>query len=258
MERFIIYGVLSIRTVSWSIFWSKRGGIGPLPSVSSVICYVARTLYRTPLSRTGCAATPPHFRKYCPKPSTSEDIGTITEPKTPTSRRVNGSGACAVSNHQSKLKDFFPFTARSVLISDLDVTDSVQAVTVRYASNDFTSGIPPCRPVRSKCHSDSPSCAGRTPLIHYLDYFRALTCQYPYDGITWQDQKNTVAGDDFRSRPGMAVVSKTPSGKYFMTYELCTAGTPKCPVMYRTSDDGWNFGSPSDLATRVPGHFLMQ
>ena len=72
-----------------------------------------------------------------------------------------------------------------------------------------------------------------------------------YDGITWQDQQNTVASTNHASRPGMAVVSKTPSGKYFMTYELCTLGSLYCPDMYRVSDDGWNFGPPADLGSKI-------
>jgi hypothetical protein len=72
-----------------------------------------------------------------------------------------------------------------------------------------------------------------------------------YDGMAWQDRQNTVAGTSHSSRPGMAVVSKTPSGKYFMTYELCTSGSTLCPDMYRTSSDGWNFGPPADLGTKV-------
>lgn len=70
-----------------------------------------------------------------------------------------------------------------------------------------------------------------------------------YDGMTWQDKKDTVASDNHTARPGMAVVSKVPSGKYFMTYELC--GTANCDVMYRTSDDGWNFGSQSNMGTKI-------
>jgi hypothetical protein len=65
------------------------------------------------------------------------------------------------------------------------------------------------------------------------------------DGATWEDEKNTVASEVQADRPGMAVVSKLPSGIYFMTYEMC--GTEQCAVSYRTSRDGWNFGSPSDL-----------
>ena len=70
-----------------------------------------------------------------------------------------------------------------------------------------------------------------------------------FDGATWRDKRNTVALGDHAARPGMAVVSKLPSGKYFMTYELC--GTAACAAMYRTSADGWDFGPPSKTGTRI-------
>jgi hypothetical protein len=72
-----------------------------------------------------------------------------------------------------------------------------------------------------------------------------------YDGVTWQDQKNTVASTNHNDRPGMAVVTQIPSGKYFMTYELCQPEFSRCDVTYRTSDDGWNFGPPADIGTKI-------
>lgn len=69
------------------------------------------------------------------------------------------------------------------------------------------------------------------------------------DGVTWQDEKNTVASDIQADRPGMAVVSKLPSGIYFMTYELC--GPAQCTVFSRTSSDGWNFGPPSNVGKKI-------
>ena len=69
------------------------------------------------------------------------------------------------------------------------------------------------------------------------------------DGIHWQDETNTVASALHVDRPGMAVVSKLPSGVYFMSYEFC--GTGKCTAYYRTSTDGWNYGSPANTGTRI-------
>jgi hypothetical protein len=133
---------------------------------------------RTPWSPTGFVATRPPFLECRPKSNTSADIGSIIGRKTPISQAVNASGGCAGSSHPNRHSDFFPVTAPSVPISGQDVIGSRLVATEQSAANDSASGIQPCRPVRSKCHSDSPSCAGRTPLIHYLDYFRALTCQY--------------------------------------------------------------------------------
>jgi len=70
-----------------------------------------------------------------------------------------------------------------------------------------------------------------------------------YNGSTWQNQQNTVASSINADRPGMAVVTKLPSGTYFMTYELC--GPAGCTVFYRTSTDGWNWGSASNMGTKL-------
>jgi hypothetical protein len=70
-----------------------------------------------------------------------------------------------------------------------------------------------------------------------------------YDGKTWQDPRNTVAASVQGSRPGMARVSKLPNGNYFMSYEIC--GPQNCVAYSRTSVDGWNYGTPSDLGTVI-------
>jgi len=70
-----------------------------------------------------------------------------------------------------------------------------------------------------------------------------------YNGTTWVNQQNTVASNAFVDRPGMAVVTKLPSGSYFMTYEICGGGN--CTAFFRTSTDGWNFGTPSVLGTKI-------
>ena len=70
-----------------------------------------------------------------------------------------------------------------------------------------------------------------------------------YDGQTWRDQTNTVASTIQADRPGMATVSKLPNGHFFMSNELC--GPAACTVFYRTSTDGWNFGDPTNMGTKV-------
>lgn len=70
-----------------------------------------------------------------------------------------------------------------------------------------------------------------------------------YDGTTWQNETNTVASTVQADRPGMAVVTKLPSGTYFMSYELC--GPAACTVFYRTSTDGWNYGNPANTGTKI-------
>lgn len=63
---------------------------------------------------------------------------------------------------------------------------------------------------------------------------------WTFDGSHWQDKRDTVALANPAARPGMAVVSGTSAGVYFMTYKLC--GTANCDVVFRTPRDGWNFG----------------
>lgn len=70
-----------------------------------------------------------------------------------------------------------------------------------------------------------------------------------YNGSTWQNQTNTVASTIQSDRPGMAVVTKLPSGIFFMSYELC--GPAACTVFYRTSTDGWNYGDPANTGTKI-------
>jgi hypothetical protein len=70
-----------------------------------------------------------------------------------------------------------------------------------------------------------------------------------YNGTSWQNKQNTVASSAQVDRPGMAVVSKLSGGTYFMTYEIC--GPAACTVYYRTSTDGWNWGTASNLGTRL-------
>jgi hypothetical protein len=70
-----------------------------------------------------------------------------------------------------------------------------------------------------------------------------------YNGNSWQNQQNTVASGINADRPGMAVVSELSGGTYFMTYELC--GPAACTVFYRTSTDGWNWGTASNVGTKL-------
>lgn len=70
-----------------------------------------------------------------------------------------------------------------------------------------------------------------------------------YNGTSWQDKRNTVASNAFGDRPGMAIATKLPSGSYFMTYEICGGGS--CTAFYRTSTDGWNWGTPSNLGPKI-------
>ena len=74
-----------------------------------------------------------------------------------------------------------------------------------------------------------------------------------FDGVHWKNESDTVASTVEADRPGMIVVNKLPTGIYFMSYEICGDPTTghKCAAFYRTSRDGWNYGPPSDLGTRI-------
>ncbi|MFC0629494.1 RICIN domain-containing protein [Kribbella deserti] len=71
------------------------------------------------------------------------------------------------------------------------------------------------------------------------------------DGITWTDRVPTVQSPTRGHRPGMPVVRQLNPNFYVMVYEICAlAGQYNCVVHKRTSSDGWNWGSPSDMGTR--------
>ena len=65
------------------------------------------------------------------------------------------------------------------------------------------------------------------------------------DGVTWQDESNTVATTVHSDRPGMVVTSTVGQRNFLMTYEVC--GPMHCAVFSRTSTDGWHWGEPRDM-----------
>jgi len=76
-------------------------------------------------------------------------------------------------------------------------------------------------------------------------------------GKTWGKEVFDVAVADGKTRPGMAIVSKLPNGKYMMVFEI--VGVEGIPVHYKISDDGVDWGNPADLGKKIltkEGHFL--
>ena len=71
-------------------------------------------------------------------------------------------------------------------------------------------------------------------------------------GLTWSAEVRDVAVPDLpgkKMRPGMAIVRRMPNnGKYVMIYEICGMG---CDVFVRFSDDGVQWGNPTDPGTRI-------
>jgi Ricin-type beta-trefoil lectin domain-like len=93
-------------------------------------------------------------------------------------------------------------------------------------------------------------------VCHYSDetdsaYSQKLVEVRSSDGITWVDKRDTVASSLQSDRPGMAIVRKLPNNTYFMIYEICASGGQyRCVVHYRTSADGWDWGTATALGTR--------
>lgn len=71
----------------------------------------------------------------------------------------------------------------------------------------------------------------------------------PDGGRTWNEQHLVVAIPDGIKRPGMAIVTKLPNGKYFMCYEI--VNTPDEGIHFKLSDDGMDFGDPASYGTRA-------
>ncbi len=68
-------------------------------------------------------------------------------------------------------------------------------------------------------------------------------------GRTWGPERADVAVADGVSRPGMAIVARLPSGRYIMSFEVCSP--TNCEAHVKTSADGDDWGKASDLGPRV-------
>lgn len=71
----------------------------------------------------------------------------------------------------------------------------------------------------------------------------------PDGGKTWGEPKLVVAIPDGNRRPGMAIVTNLPNGKYFMCYEI--VNDPDQGIHFKISDDGMDFGDPALYGTRA-------
>lgn len=69
------------------------------------------------------------------------------------------------------------------------------------------------------------------------------------DGINWTAPAPVLTSGVTADRPGMPVVTKLPSGRYFMTFEIC--GPAACTAFYKTSADGLNWGDPGNMGARI-------
>lgn len=90
------------------------------------------------------------------------------------------------------------------------------------------------------CFYSDETVPGFSQLIHQVTSI---------DGLTWSAPVRTIASGVQADRPGMVVVRKLPSGRYFMTHELC--GPAACTVFYKTSADGIDWTPASSVGARV-------
>ena len=61
---------------------------------------------------------------------------------------------------------------------------------------------------------------------------------------------DTVKSKSQPDRPDMVVVSKLPYDRYFMSYEICGPSC-HCSVFSRMSKNGWDWGNPAKMSTKV-------
>lgn len=93
---------------------------------------------------------------------------------------------------------------------------------------------------------------------HYSDetdpaHSQKLVVLRTRDAARWEQPHDTVALANHDDRPGMAVVRRGPSGRFFMSYEIC-GPTYDCTTHLRSSADGWDWGPPTSEGSRVVTH----
>jgi hypothetical protein len=128
-----------------------------------------------------------------------------------------------------------------------------QGATWSYLSNCAAASSP--RSVAGGLWEPSLTIAGDGALVCFYsdetqpNHNQLLNHARSYDGVHWQAPTYVIASNIPQDRPGMAVVTKLPSGTYFMTHELC--GPAACTVFYKTSSDGWVWGDAANVGARI-------
>lgn len=80
------------------------------------------------------------------------------------------------------------------------------------------------------------------------------------DGKVWSARQDTVALATQTYSAGMPVVRRSPSGTFFMSYQVCGVTGMGCAVHVRSSSDGWNWGTATNigtLPTTVDGKYFV-
>ena len=130
---------------------------------------------------------------------------------------------------------------------------SDQGATWSYLSNCAAASSP--RNAAGGLWEPSFTIAGDGALVCFYsdetqpNHSQLLNHVRSFDGVHWQAPAYAIASNIAQDRPGMAVVTKLPSGTFFMTYELC--GPAACTGFYKTSADGWDFGDVANVGTKI-------
>jgi hypothetical protein len=73
------------------------------------------------------------------------------------------------------------------------------------------------------------------------------------DGTNWSPPADMlIVKQRSGARTGMPIPLRLPSGRYVMAYEICNLDFKhQCAIYTRSSADGWNWGDPAALGTKV-------
>lgn len=82
-------------------------------------------------------------------------------------------------------------------------------------------------------------------------YSQTLQLMTSSDLVSWDAPAPVVAATDPALRPGMPMVRRLPDESYLMTYEVCAQILGNCEQRWRTSEDGLDWGDPTDLGSTL-------
>ncbi|WP_253858915.1 sialidase family protein [Prauserella alba] len=93
--------------------------------------------------------------------------------------------------------------------------------------------------------------------MHYADergggeFDQFLTRRSSDNLVDWSDPAHTLTIPPWEVRPGMPITARLPDGRHYFSYEICNFGERFCDPYFKISDDGEDFGDPTDPGTQV-------
>ncbi|MBB3662222.1 hypothetical protein FB384_001126 [Prauserella sediminis] len=93
--------------------------------------------------------------------------------------------------------------------------------------------------------------------MHYADergereFDQFLTRRSTDDLVDWSRPTRTLTISPWEVRPGMPIVRALPDGRHYFSYEICNFGERFCDPYFKISEDGEDFGLPTDPGTQV-------